>query len=77
MRQWRRQDRTAECDHLYETTSRYDRDAKRLDFFLFCPVCRTGRLIESLDYEPRFEPMLASVRALRPREAARPRRRAA
>lgn len=45
-----------DCEHLRDTTTRYDHAAKRLDFFLFCPVCRTAKLVHSLDYEPRFEP---------------------
>jgi hypothetical protein len=75
--QWRRQDRTADCDHLHETTTRYDRQARRLEFFLFCPVCRTARVVHSVDYEPRFEPIVARVHALPRREAPRPERRAA
>jgi hypothetical protein len=75
--QWRRVERKAECGHLHDTTTRYDHDAKRLDFYLVCPVCRTAKLVHSMDYEPRFEPLEATVHALRPREPARPRRRAA
>jgi hypothetical protein len=44
------------CDHLFDTTSRYDRDHKRLSFVLFCPVCQTETIVETLDYEPRFTP---------------------
>lgn len=75
--QWRRQRSGRACDEFHETTTRYDREAKRLDFFLVCPRCRTARLIESLDYEPRFEPIVATVRPLRTGDAARPDRRAA
>jgi hypothetical protein len=70
-------DGNADCDHVHDVTTRYDRDARRLDFFLFCPVCRTAKLVHSLDYEPRFEPTGATLHALRPREDARPERRAA
>jgi hypothetical protein len=44
------------CDHLHDTVSRYDRDAKRLELLLTCPVCETEKVIHSLAYEPRFEP---------------------
>ena len=75
--EWRRQDRRTDCEHLQDTTTRYDHEAKRLDFFRFCPVCRTAELVESLEYEPRFEPTGATVHALRPRDRPRPQRRAA
>jgi hypothetical protein len=58
------------CDHLHDTVSRYDHDAKRLELLLTCPVCETEKVIHSLAYEPRFEPSVASVHALRPGEAA-------
>jgi hypothetical protein len=43
------------CDHLHETTSRYDSARKLLTFLLVCPVCRTEKVVETLRYEPRFE----------------------
>jgi hypothetical protein len=46
----------APCDHLHESTSRYDNAAKLLSFLLVCPVCRTERVIATCRYEPRFEP---------------------
>jgi hypothetical protein len=46
------------CDHVCDTTSRYDADAKLLTFLLFCPECNSERVIETLSYEPRFKPML-------------------
>lgn len=49
------------CDHLYDTTSRYDAAAKLLTFVLVCPVCRTERVIETLQYEPRLVPRSAWV----------------
>jgi hypothetical protein len=58
------------CDHLHDTVSRYDHAAKRLELLLTCPVCETEKLIHSLAYEPRFEPSVASVHALHPREGA-------
>jgi ribosomal protein L44E len=58
------------CDHLHDTVSRYDHAAKRLELLLTCPVCETEKVIHSLAYEPRFEPSVASVHALHPREGA-------
>jgi ribosomal protein L44E len=58
------------CDHLHDTVSRYDHTAKRLELLLTCSVCETEKLIHSLAYEPRFEPSVASVHALHPREGA-------
>jgi ribosomal protein L44E len=58
------------CDHLHDTVNRYDHAAKRLELLLTCPVCETEKLIHSLAYEPRFEPSVASVHALHPREGA-------
>ena len=65
------------CEHLHESATRYDHDAKRLDFFLVCPACQTAKLIHSVDYVPRFEPMGATVRPLRTPTAGPRRRRAA
>ena len=58
------------CDHLHDTVSRYDHAAKRLELLLTCPVCETEKVIHSLAYEPRFEPCVASVHAVHPREGA-------
>jgi hypothetical protein len=58
------------CDHLHDTVSRYDHAAKRLELLLTCPVRETEKVIHSLAYEPRFEPSVASVHALHPREGA-------
>jgi hypothetical protein len=44
------------CDHLHDTTSHYDRAGKMLTFLLVCPVCGTETVIETLHYEPHFEP---------------------
>jgi hypothetical protein len=46
----------ASCDHLHESTSRYDRAAKQLTFLLVCPVCQAEKVIETHHYEARFEP---------------------
>jgi hypothetical protein len=58
------------CDHLHDTVSRYDHAAKRLELLLTCPVCETEKVIHSLAYEPRFQPSVACVHALHPRERA-------
>jgi hypothetical protein len=50
----------ASCDQLHESTSRYDRTAKRLTFLLVCPVCQTEKVIETCHYEARFEPHAAT-----------------
>jgi hypothetical protein len=52
------------CDHLFDTTSRYDSNRKLLTFFLFCPVCRTETVVETLAYEPHFTPARAAYRGL-------------
>jgi hypothetical protein len=73
----------ASCDHLHESTSRYDRAAKLLTFLLICPVCQTEKVIETRDYVPRFEPHAATqsagatVHQLPVRKSTRPARRAA
>jgi hypothetical protein len=69
--------RIARCEHLHESTTHYDHAAKRLDFLLVCPVCKTKKLIHSLEYEPHFEPTGATVHTLRPRGAVQGTRRAA
>jgi hypothetical protein len=48
--------RAAMCDHLFDTTSRYDSARKVLTFLLFCPTCGTGteKVVETLPYEPAF-----------------------
>ena len=43
-----------QCEHLCETTSRYDRAQKELSFLLVCAVCGTEELIDTIGYEPRF-----------------------
>jgi hypothetical protein len=54
--------REVRCDHFHDAATRYDRAAKRLDFVLTCPVCKTEKLIHSLEYEPRFEPTRRAAR---------------
>jgi hypothetical protein len=47
----------ATCDHLHDTTTRYDHARKLLTFLLVCHSCGTEKVIETLPYEPRFEPL--------------------
>ena len=42
--------------HFHEATSRYDADARLLTLLLVCPICRIEKVVETLDYEPRFVP---------------------
>ena len=44
----------ARCEHLCQTTTRYDHCQKELSFLLVCAVCGTDELIETIQYEPRF-----------------------
>ncbi len=73
----------APCDHLQDTTSRYDPVAKQMSFLMVCSVCGTEKLIDTVDYEPRFqprptdEPAGATVHQLTPRRRRLPIRRAA
>jgi hypothetical protein len=53
----------APCDHVHDTTTRYDHDQKLLTFLLVCPVCGTERVIQTQHYEPRFEPSPAPLPA--------------
>ncbi len=52
--------RPVPCDHLHDQTSRYDPVQKQLSFLLVCGVCGTEKLVETLPYEPRFQPHPAS-----------------
>jgi hypothetical protein len=51
------------CDHLHDTTSRYDRAEKLLTFLLVCHACGTEKVIVTLPYEPRFEQQPARMAA--------------
>jgi hypothetical protein len=42
------------CNHLYDTTSRYEAESKLLTFLLVCPVCRIEKVVETVEYEPNF-----------------------
>jgi hypothetical protein len=41
------------CDHLHDTTSRYDAAQKLLTLLLVCRICGTEKVVETLEYEPR------------------------
>jgi len=55
------------CDHLHDSTSRYDAAEKVMTLLLVCPTCGIERVVETLEYEPR--PVWTSA-------AASPRQRA-
>ena len=44
------------CEHVRDTTTRYDRAQNLLSFLLVCEICGTEQLIQTIRYEPRFEP---------------------
>jgi hypothetical protein len=48
--------RALPCEHLHDSTTRYDHDRKLLSFLLICPVCGIERVMETQHYEPRFQP---------------------
>jgi hypothetical protein len=61
VREWRRQPRRKpqpgeSCNHLCDTSTRYEHEQKLLHFLLVCPECGTEQLIETVAYEPRFVP---------------------
>jgi hypothetical protein len=41
------------CDHLHDTTSRYDVAEKLLTFIRVCRTCSIEQVVETLEYEPR------------------------
>ena len=47
-------DRFVRCEHLCETTTRYDHGQKQLSFLLVCGLCGTEELVERIRFEPRF-----------------------
>ena len=57
------------CDHLYESTSRYDAARKLLTFLLVCPVCEIEEIVQAIEYAPnpigdRLSPIGKRARAL-------------
>jgi hypothetical protein len=87
--EWRTQRRRQpappqDCGHMHDTTTRYDHEQKLLSFLLFCPSCRTERVLETQRYEPRYAPHAgaepaggATIHRLPDRLPQRPLRRAA
>jgi hypothetical protein len=75
----------APCDHVHDSTTRYDHDQKLLTFLLVCPVCGTEKIVDAQHYEPRFQSSRASeladagatIQELSVRRDERPSRRAA
>jgi len=73
------------CDHLHDTTTRYDHTQKLLTFLLVCHVCGTEKIVDAQHYEPRFQSSRASeladagatIEELPVRRDERPMRRAA
>ena len=51
------------CDHLHDTTSRYDAAEKLLTFLRVCRTCGIEQVVETFEYEPR--PMWAAGGSLR------------
>jgi hypothetical protein len=41
------------CDHLQDTTSRYDAARRLLTFLRVCRSCGIEQVVETLEYEPR------------------------
>ena len=58
------------CDHLHDSTSRYDAAEKLMTFLLVCPTCGIERVVETLAYEPR--PVWTSAGAAPPQLAVLP-----
>ena len=44
------------CEHLHETTTRYDQERKLLSFLAVCRTCGTEKVVETQRYEPHYEP---------------------
>jgi hypothetical protein len=51
--------RPARCDHLHDTTTRYDPAGKRLTFLQICHACGIEKVVETIPYEPRPKPHAA------------------
>ena len=41
------------CDHLHDTTSRYDAAEKLLTFLRICRICGIEQIVETVEYEPK------------------------
>jgi hypothetical protein len=44
------------CDHLHDTTTRYDHERGLLTFLTVCRTCGTEKVVETQPYEPRYQP---------------------
>ena len=44
------------CDHVHDTTTRYDHDSKQLSFLQTCHACSTQKVVETIPYDPSFKP---------------------
>jgi hypothetical protein len=53
------------CEHLHDSTSRYDTAEKVLTFLLVCRTCGIERVVETLEYEPM--PVWTSPGSARPK----------
>jgi hypothetical protein len=51
------------CQHLHETTTRYDHQRSLLTFIAVCRICGTERVVETQRYEPHYEPAQSLRRA--------------
>jgi hypothetical protein len=51
------------CNHLHETTTRYDHERRLLTFLAVCRTCGTEKVVETQRYEPRYEPAQPMRRA--------------
>jgi hypothetical protein len=51
------------CDHLHETTTRYDAQRRLLSFLVVCRICGTEKVVETQPYEPHYEPAQPMRRA--------------
>jgi hypothetical protein len=41
------------CDHLHDSTSRYDAAKKIMTLLLVCRTCGIERVVETFEYEPK------------------------
>ena len=62
-RSWRRAEGQDPCSHIHETTTRYDHERKLLTFLAVCRSCGIERVVETLRYEPRYDPAQPPRRA--------------
>jgi hypothetical protein len=51
------------CEHLHETTTRYDHERRLLTFLQVCSTCGVEKVVETQPYQPRYEPAQPMRRA--------------